>query len=128
HDGRHRADVLGPRVAGLSDRRDHIFDLRLLDADDDRRVARLEETALRMKARHPVLLVGDGTDERTGIFGVDDRDDELHPGGTIPSLSRYPATPSRATTSRLMSFASAASSPSPAITTKRRGSAAASRA
>src|SRR5688572_115838 len=77
-------------MARLSDGRNHVLNLGFLDADDDRGVACLQKTALRMKARHAVLLVGQRVDERTGVLWMDDRDHELHPGGTIPS--RLPGT------------------------------------
>src|SRR6266508_3717924 len=114
-------------MAGFLDRRDHVFDLGLLNTHDDRGVARLEEPALRVKARDAVLLVGQGVDKRAGVLRMDDRDHELHPAGTIPSRASYAGAPSSASTSRRMSPATAASSRSAAMTTKRRGSAAARR-
>src|SRR6185503_6011949 len=60
-----------------------------------------------MQAGYPVLLVGQGIDERTGVLRVDDRDHKLHPGGTIPSRSGYVGAPRSASTSSRSHRASA---------------------
>jgi len=46
HDRRHRVNELAARVAGLSDRREHVVNLWLFDAREDRGVRLLEEPAL----------------------------------------------------------------------------------
>src|SRR5581483_10897168 len=78
HDRRHRADVLRSCVTRLADRGEHILDLRLLDTDEDRRVALLEEATLRLETGDAVLLVREGVDKRARVLGMHDRDHELH--------------------------------------------------
>src|SRR5438045_2796216 len=83
HDRGHRVDELAAGMTGLADRREDVVHLVLLDPGEDRRVCLLEEAALRRETGDPVVLVGERVDERSGVLGVDDRDDEFHPGGTI---------------------------------------------
>src|SRR3989475_12344099 len=46
HDRGHRGDELAARMAGLSDRREHVVNLRLFDPPEGRGVRLLQETTL----------------------------------------------------------------------------------
>ena len=54
----------------------------------------LPDSLLREQPKYSLLA--SASDKRTGVLRVDDRDHELHPGGTIPSRSGYAGAPSRA--------------------------------
>src|SRR5436190_9206875 len=79
HDRRHRVDDLRPRRAVGPDDVHDLVDVVLLDAEDDRRVRLLEESARALQPRRPELLVEERRDEGARVLAVDDRNDEFHP-------------------------------------------------
>ena len=66
-------------VQFVADDAHHLVDVRVLDAEDDRRIRLLEEAAGALESGGAELLVEEGGDEDPGILVVDDGDDELHP-------------------------------------------------
>src|SRR4030081_1324298 len=88
HDRGHRIDELTPRVAGLADGRDDVFNLRFLDPGEDRGMGLLQEPALGVQPSYAEILVGKRVDKRSGVLRMDDRHHQLHRAATIPRASR----------------------------------------
>ena len=65
-------------VQFVADDRHHLVDLGVLDAEEDRRIRLLEESARAVQAGRPELLLEQRVDEGAGVLVVDDGDDELH--------------------------------------------------
>jgi hypothetical protein len=72
-----------------ADQPEDLVDLVVLDADEDRGVALLEEPARGVESRRAVFLLEERVDEGGGILVVDDGGDELHAAKyAIPSAPR----------------------------------------
>ena len=77
-DRRHRVHELRPGVAVVPDDAITSSTRVLVDADHDRGVRLLQEAARAGQPRRPEVALEERVDERAGVLGVDDRDDELH--------------------------------------------------